>query len=215
MRFLDVFNPIKKGIHGLTDEIIYSNLNNDDIYIPLYGGNNQHIFTSRYVNSNAKNKEGKFITIFEGEGIIISLDGSAGAMTYKTNERFALNHHAGFITLKDDNRKKINLKYFSLFMKNHFKSLSVSDGSKTLTLDQIYSTDFELPSYDLQCKIITRLEPVIQLNEYLIKLRDKLIKLKNTKILYNYKDIKIKNVQISSAIKCLSGNPGLTERKYL
>ena len=55
--------------------------------------------TDRRISVSAKTKKGATIKIFSGEGIIISLDGSAGSMTYKNGEKFALNHHAGFITL--------------------------------------------------------------------------------------------------------------------
>ena len=157
MKFLDVFNPIVKGSHGFTDEAIYSSLNTVGEILPLYGGNSQHTFTERYVSSNAITIDGSNIRIFSGEGIIISLDGSSGSMTYKNNEKFTLNHHAGFITLNQNGQRKINLHYFSLFMQNRYKSLSVSDGTKTLSLSQIYSDDFYLPDKKVQDKIVNSL----------------------------------------------------------
>ena len=118
MKFLDVFNEIQKGNYALTDEAIYSSLQNGDELIPLYGGNKDHFTTERRISISAKTKKGTPITVFSGEGIIISLDGSAGSMTYKTGEKFALNHHAGFITLKKDAVGKVNLEYFSIFLQN-------------------------------------------------------------------------------------------------
>lgn len=211
MTFLDIFNPIVKGIHGLTDEAIYSHIVNKGAMIPLYGGNNQHLTTSRYVNENTKNKEGQKIQVFEGEGIILSLDGSAGCMTYKKNERFALNHHAGFITIKDKPREKVNLIYFALFMRQFFQSLSVSDGSKTLTLDQIYSAELNLPKYSVQCKIVKELQPFIDLNSKLIVLRDRLVEELKKKVIFSYKNYQIRDSKINDIFNCLSGNSGLTE----
>ena len=115
MKFLDVFNEIDKGNYALTDEAIYASLQNGDEFIPLYGGNKEHKMTDRRISVSAKTKKGATIKIFSGEGIIISLDGSAGSMTYKNGEKFALNHHAGFITLRKDAVDKVNLEYFSLF----------------------------------------------------------------------------------------------------
>ncbi len=211
MKFLDIFNPIEKGVHGLTDEAIYHSINNRGVLVPLYGGNNQHVTTSRYVNDTATNVDGKPIKIFTGVGIIISLDGSAGAMTYKQNERFVLNHHAGFITLKKDALNQVNLIYFSIFMENHFKSLSVSDGSKTLSLDQVYSTEFDLPDYQTQCEIISNIRSIIKLKDSLLKIKNRFVDLVGRKVDYSYNSFQKRGVRISNAIKCLSGNSGLTE----
>ena len=101
MKFLDIFNEIQKGNYGLTDEAIYSSIREGDEFIPIYGGNKEHHITEKKVSINAKTKKGISITIFSGEGIIISLDGSAGSMTYNYGVKFALNHQAGFITIKD------------------------------------------------------------------------------------------------------------------
>lgn len=147
MKFLEMFNPVQKGNFALTDEVVYNSIQNNDELIPLYGGNKSHKQATRYVSKTAITKEGKPITIFDGEGIIISLDGSSGSMTYKDGERFALNHHAGFITLKD--KGIVRLEFFALFFQNFLRNLSVSDGSKTLSLAQLYSAEFEMPDYDL------------------------------------------------------------------
>ena len=118
MKFLDVFNEIQKGDYALTDEAVYASLQNGDELIPLYGGNKEHTTAERKISVSAKTKKGTSITVFSGQGIIISLDGSAGSMTYKNGERFALNHHAGFITLRKEAEDKINLEYLSIFLQN-------------------------------------------------------------------------------------------------
>lgn len=211
MKFLDVFNPIVKGSHGFTDEAIYSSLNTVGEILPLYGGNSQHTFTERYVSSNAITIDGSNIRIFSGEGIIISLDGSSGSMTYKNNEKFTLNHHAGFITLNQNGQRKINLHYFSLFMQNRYKSLSVSDGTKTLSLSQIYSDDFYLPDKKVQDKIVNSLVQTMERCKKLEKIQESICRILNKEIVVNYQKYQVKNIKINDILRYLSGNSNLTE----
>lgn len=160
MKFLDVFNEIEKGNYALTDEAIYASLQNNDTLIPLYGGNKEHNSTDRKISISARTKNGVPITVFSGEGIIISLDGSAGSMTYKNGERFALNHHAGFITLRGNALEMVDLEYFSIFLQNFYREMGVSDGSKTLSLTQIYAEEFDLPDYSVQKRVLASLKAI-------------------------------------------------------
>lgn len=211
MKFTDIFNPIEKGSHGFTDEAIYSSIRNSDIIIPLYGGNNQHNYTERYVSSKTFTVDGKIGKTFSGEGIIISLDGSSGSMTYKSGELFALNHHAGFITLKECGREIVNLRYFALFMQNHYKSMCVSDGSKTLSLAQIYSDEFDLPEKAVQDRIMNSMSNVINKLEKLNGIYKQILGLINKSITINYRIYQAKNVSAESLLNYMSGNSGLTE----
>ena len=211
MRFLDCFNEIEKGNYALTDESIYASIQNGDEFIPLYGGNKNHRFTERRISISAKTQKGLPITIFEGEGIIISLDGSAGSMTYKNGERFALNHHAGFITLRKDVIARVNLEFFAIYLQNFYSSLSVSDGSKTLSLTQIYDEEFELPPFDVQCRVLKGLKEITSKMELLIQVKAQLESLLEKDISTDYCSFQAKDVPISECIDYLSGNAGLTE----
>ena len=203
-----MFNPVEKGNFALTDEVIYNSIQNNDELVPLYGGNKTHKKATRYVSVSAITKEGKPITIFTGEGIIISLDGSSGSMTYKNGERFALNHHAGFITVK--NKGIIRLEYFAFFFQKFLSNLSVSDGSKTLSLAQLYSVDFDIPDYDLQCRVLDKLLPMSKKMELLNVMLDKYTELFNKQIAVTYENYQAKAVPITKVISCMSGNSGLT-----
>jgi len=174
MKFLDIFNPIQKGDFGLTDESIYASLQNGGNLIPLWGGNSEHKSIARMISVNTKTKSGSPITIFSGEGIIISLDGSAGCMTYKKGEAFALNHHAGFITVRAGQEKVISPEYFALFFKRFYTELSVSDGSKTLSLEQIYSEAIHIPAYNAQCKVVEIVSPLLEKLDRLVCLKQDL-----------------------------------------
>jgi restriction endonuclease S subunit len=130
-------------------------------------------------------------------------------MTYKNGERFALNHHAGFITLKETG--VVRLEFFALFFQNLLRNLSVSDGSKTLSLAQLYSVDFEIPDYDLQCRILEKILPLKHQIDSLSTLQQKYTNLLNRQIGATYKEYQATEVPISKAIECMSGNSGLTE----
>ncbi len=211
MKFLDVFNKIEKGDYALTDEAVYASLQNGDELIPLYGGNKEHISTERRISVSAKTKKGTPITIFSGEGIIISLDGSAGSMTYKSNERFALNHHAGFITLKRAAIDKVNLEYFSIFLQNFYREMSIGEGSRTLSLEQIYTEEFNLPRLSVQNNILSSLKVIKEKLNSLALLKSSYKALISKEISVNYKKYQGKNIDISTCIDYMSGNTGLTE----
>lgn len=211
MKFLDVFNKIEKGNYALTDEVVYASLQNGDELIPLYGGNKEHVSTERRISVSAKTKKGTPITIFSGEGIIISLDGSAGSMTYKSNERFALNHHAGFITLKKEAIGKVNLEYFSIFLQSFYREMSVSEGSRTLSLTQIYNEEFNLPILNVQNNILNSLKAIKEKLNSLALLKSSYNALISREISVNYNEYQGKNIDISICIDYMSGNTGLTE----
>ena len=211
MKFLDVFNEIDKGDYALTDEEVYASLQNGDELIPLYGGNRDHRTTERKISISAKTKKGIPITVFSGEGIIISLDGSAGSMTYKNGEKFALNHHAGFITLRKEAIGKVNLEYFSIFLQKFYREMGVSDGSKTLSLTQIYAEEFTLPDWKVQNNILRSLRAVKDKLNVLEILKKEYDSLAKKELTLDYQEYQGKAIDISTCIDYMSGNAGLTE----
>src|SRR4030042_5009 len=164
-KFLDMFTPIKKGNFGLTDEAIYKSLQYEGQFIPVFGGTQEHNTTDRFIPEHGRTKHDKPITIFNGDGIIISLDGSSGCMTYVTSKRFALNHHAGFFQLKEDVKQKVVPEFFSIFFEKQLREASVSEGSKTLTLNIVKSIDFDIPEYDIQKEIMLKIRPLSKAKE--------------------------------------------------
>ena len=163
-KFLDMFTPINKGDFGLTDEAIYQSIQHGGQFIPVYGGTQRHVVTDRLVSEYGRTKYDKPITIFNGDGIIISLDGSSGCMTYITaDNRFALNHHAGFFQLNEAAKQVVDPKFFALFFEKPLQEASISEGSKTLALDQLYSIDFDIPSYSVQQEVMKAIYPIVSL----------------------------------------------------
>lgn len=132
-------------------------------------------------------------------------------MTYKNGERFALNHHAGFITLKRDAVNRVNLEYFSIFLLNFYRQMGVSEGSKTLSLTQIYSKEFDLPAYDVQITVLKALKKIEKKLSALQNLKNSYRNLLDKQIAVDYSEYQGKDVELSSCIECMSGNTGLTE----
>jgi restriction endonuclease S subunit len=210
--FLDLFDLIEKGNFGLTDEAIYKSLQRGGSLVPVYGAYQEHAKPIRFIPENGRTKKNEPITIFEGEGIIINFDGvSAGRMTYKCRERFALNHHTGFLRLKKGAEKLVVPEYFATFCQQQIQSMTVSSDQKTLTTDMIYSLDFELPDYDIQKQVMTRIRPLLVLKQQASDLLRRIEAIKARVLIHDHTSYQAKDAPISELLSCLSGNTGLTE----
>ncbi len=214
MKFLDLFEPIQKGNFGLTDEAVYKSIQYDVSFIPLWGGEQEHIEEKRFVSENGRTKYNEPITIFQGSGVIISMDGSAGSMTYVKNKRFALNHHAGFFRTKKGTENLVEPEFFSLFYAKQLAEASVSEGSKTLTTQQIYEMDFDIPSYNIQNQLMSEMKPLLENRNKIKKLLEKINSFKNRVLSYDYSEYQAKEVPVNRILQSQSGNSGLTE-EYL
>lgn len=173
-KFLDMFTPVKKGDFGLTDEAIYKSIQNEGQIIPVFGGTQEHNRIDRFIPEHGRTKYDEPITIFNGDGVIISLDGSAGCMTYVTSRRFALNHHAGFFQLKEEAKNIVFPEFFSLFFEEQLQEASVSEGSKTLTLTKLESMDFDIPPYSVQLNVMKDISPIVTLKNRIINVISKI-----------------------------------------
>ena len=208
-KFLDIFTPIKKGNFGLTDEAIYKSIQHEGQFIPVFGGTQEHNAADRFIPEHGRTKYDEPITIFNGDGIIISLDGSSGCMTYVISRRFALNHHAGFFQLKEEAKQLVIPEFFSLFLKEQLQEASVSEGSKTLTLTMLESMDFDIPSYPTQQRVMKVISPTILLKKGIENLISKIeLTLEKNLILKldNYE-----SVLLSGILKHVSRNDSLSE----
>ncbi len=212
-KFLDVFTPIKKGNFGLTDEAIYKSIQHGGQFLPVFGGTQDHITAERFVSEIGKTKYDKPITAFNGDGIIISLDGSAGSMTHVSSGRFALNHHAGFFQVKEGMSKSVIPEYFSLFFEKQLQEASISEGSKTLTKTTIESLEFNIPQYNLQEKLMLKIKPILKIKDTAEQLIDKIQNIKERELSVDYKSYQAKGVPISKILDCNGGNSGLTEKE--
>lgn len=213
-KFLDMFTPIRKGNFGLTEEAIYKSIQHGGRFIPVYGGTQQHVTTDRFASEYGKTKHDKSITIFNGTGIIVSLDGSSGSMTFiDSNDGFALNHHAGFFQLREDAREVVVPEFFALFFEKQLQEASVSKGSKTLTLNTLQSMDFDLPEYETQKKIMAKILPILQIKSKANGILSKISSLKERIPSLEHSHYQAKDIPISDVLDCYGGNTGLTEKE--
>ena len=89
--------------------------------------------------------------------------------------------------------------------------MGVSDGSKTLSLEQVYAEEFTLPSFDVQCNILNSLKSVKRKLDTLTKLKKRYYSLMDKELTIEYNQYQAKEVEISTCIGYMSGNSGLTE----
>lgn len=160
--FMDLFT-VTKGSSGLTEEAAYMGYGSRASLIPMFGGNETHSTPTMYVARDMKTVKGSPIRIFQGDGIILSMDGSAGSMTYIDKRKvpeFALNHHAAWLEVKKGALGAVSLKYFAIFGEPVLKSLAVSDGSKTLSLKQLAHAKIPLPPLPIQEEIISVVDEI-------------------------------------------------------
>lgn len=154
------------GNHGLTEEIIYD-FQSDSIQekIPIYSGSQNNEVPLGFIRANCKNNKGIAIKYFTGEHIILTKDGSAGLMTYKTDEKFTLNHHACVLKLKSKWEGKVNVEWFAMRNKNHLKKYSTSrSDNMVLNTEWFIKIKFEIPSIKKQ---LTQVEGMNRLSELL------------------------------------------------
>jgi type I restriction enzyme M protein len=122
---------IKKGDHGLTEEVIYHYF--DLQGMPVYGGGASGIRFK--ITRDAKTIHNKQVTIFGGPAIIISMDGTSGSMRVIDSGEFCLNHHGCVLTPFDIS---INLHWFVQQNEAFLKSLASNrEGSATLTMEKL------------------------------------------------------------------------------
>lgn len=89
--------------------------------------------------------------------------------------------------------------------------MGVSDGSKTLSLEQVYAEEFSLPDFDIQCNILNSLKSIKSKLDTLAILKKRYYSLMDKELATEYNQYQAKQIKISTCIGYMSGNSGLTE----
>jgi hypothetical protein len=136
---VDKIFVVQKGDQGLTEEFIYRAF--DPSGIRVYGGGaSEPRFT---IAKDAATKSGEQITVFNGPKIVISMDGSSGAMRVVEDQEFCLNHHGAVLSPFDSD---FDLHWFAQQAETGLKSLaSNQEGSATLTKPRLESFEVSVP----------------------------------------------------------------------
>jgi len=130
---------IERGDAGLTEQVIYQNY--DQSGIPVYGGGaSKPRFNIKY---NTLTNKGKKITIFEGPAIIVSVDGTAGAMRVIPSGKFCSNHHGRILKPKAE-FNDLDLHWFVQQAERELTSLA-SNQESSATLTSSHVEEFVIP----------------------------------------------------------------------
>jgi len=213
--FDDLFLPVEKGVFGLTSQAIYESLKYGGKRIPIWGGQQEHTKEDYFISLKGHSKHNKPIKIFKGDCLIISLDGSAGSITYKPEKKdgqdyfFALNHHAGILRCKDESI--LNLKFFKYRYEQQLRNLTVSEGSKTLSLKTLKKIDYEIPDLDTQKKILQTYKKLDVLKKKLTHITNEIKKIKEKTLDCEYISNASGFMPISKILSYVSRNDSLSE----
>lgn len=135
----DVFD-LKKGDTKLTEEVMYNYIEPDGL--PVYGGGESG--ARFHIARTARTGAGKPVTIFRGPAVILSLDGTSGAMrVIEEGEEFCLNHHGCVLTPV---HPSIDLHWFVQQYEASLRAAASNKGSSaTLTLTYVKQCMLQVP----------------------------------------------------------------------
>jgi len=154
------------GNSGLTEDFIYDNKPNDkDEIIPILSSATIENNSLGVISKNAKIM-GKKLKIFNKECVLIARNGYAGTMIYLKNKKFTTNDHAYILTVRDEWKDKINLRWFVYQYQEHFYNL-VTSKSDNATFNKDYAEKqiIECPDEKVQDQIAEKLLEI----DYFIK----------------------------------------------
>ncbi len=199
------------GNHGLTEEVIYNQQPFEfEEEIPIFSGSKNNEIPISYISKNAKNKDGEFISYFEGPCLILTKDGSAGNITYKSKKEgiFTINHHACVLKLKKDFIDMIDLEWFYFENKHIFLNFATSKSDNgVLNTKWFDKIKFNVPPKSLQITLKKNKKNIKKYRKELTKAKIKINKiLENEKFVIYGEKYKIKEV-----FNISPGNHGLTE----
>ena len=82
--------------------------------------------------------------------------------------------------------------------------MGVSDGSKTLSLEQVYAEEFSLPDFDIQCNILNSLKSIKSKLDTLAILKKRYYSLMDKELATEYNQYQAKQIKISTCIGSVS-----------
>lgn len=183
IKIKDCFN-ILGGTSGLTEETIYQSYTEDsDEKIP--------IFSSATIEDNfmgyISKKEQPFISnlkIFKGPAILVSRNGYAGTMNYIPDYEFTTNDHAYIMTLKENWRGKINLKWFiNQYQELFFNLVTSKSDNGTFNKSYVERQIIRIPDINFQNNVAKKIQIKEEIIESMQKLENEVEYLLNSQII--------------------------------
>ena len=138
-RLADLFDT-SRGDQGLTEREIYRHYD-DATGVPMYGGGASK--PKYFLDRETKRRDGKLITVFDAPAIVVSMDGSSGAMQVISGGSFCANHHARVLHPVSPS---LELHWFVQQAEQGLRALaSNKSSSATLTLPHLEEFEVEIP----------------------------------------------------------------------
>lgn len=172
------------GNNGLTEEFVYYNQpSNEEEKIPIFSSATIRINLMGYVSRNAK-PNNKKLKIFKTPCILVARNGYAGTMTFMLEGEFTTNDHAYIITIKDEWRNKINLRWFAYqYQELFYKLVTSKSDNATFNKEYVEKQNIKIPDEDFQNKLAEKLLKIDFLIKKLNYIGDKLSNLIESEII--------------------------------
>ena len=171
--------PIKKAIScmsgntGLTEEFIYSTIQNTTAKkCPVLSSSTEEDTMMGDVPVNSILPNGKRLKIFEDkEGLLVIRNGKAGQTRYLPKGTYTINDHAYILSVRDDCRYKIDLRWLAIQYKTDFLSYSSSADNGTWNMTGFFNNILlDIPDFAIQEQIVANYEQLFKRKELLDKL---------------------------------------------
>ena len=158
------------GNSGLTEEYIYTSIQNKDRPITFLGGSLNDDLIKIPLLSHPR-KDGKINYIKNQECILVVRKGKAGTIRYLSKENYATNDDAYLIYLKDSFKDKIELKWIAYEYRDLFLKYSSSSDNGTWNKGSFFNeAKIKIIPKVSQIKIISYYEKLNLINNCLINI---------------------------------------------
>jgi len=169
---------IEGGNSGLTEDFIYLNQPYDnDESLSILSSATVKTNLMGLINKNAK-LDGNKLKIFSAPKILVARNGFAGTMTCISEDQFTSNDHAYIMTLNEEWKNKVNLRWFAYQYQELFVNL-VTSKSDNATFNKEYAEKqvVEIPDIRIQNNIAGKLQQIDSLILQLNSFNDQIIEL--------------------------------------
>lgn len=180
-----LFNKIS-GNSGLTEEYIYSLIQDQDREINFVGGSINSKFIKIPLCSHPKKDNSKIHFLKYDEGILVIRKGKAGLIRYLNKGNYATNDDAYILSLAKEYKKEVSLKWIYYTHKDLFLEYSSSSDNGTWNMTNFFDKAiFKIPSPEEQEETIKLYERLEQNKKEMNKIKENISKLFSKEISFS------------------------------
>ena len=142
------------GNSGLTEAFIYEHQNDAGIKCRVLSGATIDANELERISEDVLLK-GKRLKFCNGEGILVIRKGDAGNVRYLPKDNYTINDDAYILTVKENCKYDINLKWFSVYYGKVFKDYASGNSNGTWNKTGFFSNAYvNIPSLSFQQKVV-------------------------------------------------------------